>query len=93
MGKSHFALGFLFAALNVIPAAHAAEAGDKLDEIVVTATLPAILGGASAQAQLRVGVPWAAEPNPPRLAVVPGGGWPGTIVRDECQSVTREIKP
>ena len=21
------------------------------------------------------------------------GGWPGTVVRDECQSVTKEIKP
>ena len=21
------------------------------------------------------------------------GGWPGTIVRDECQAVTREIRP
>jgi iron complex outermembrane receptor protein len=44
MGRSYFALGFLFAALNVVPAANAAEAGDSqpLDEIVVTATLRSV---------------------------------------------------
>jgi outer membrane receptor protein involved in Fe transport len=53
MGRSHFALGLfvlsslfvlgiLFAAPNLIPAANAAESGDKLDEIVVTATLRSV---------------------------------------------------
>ena len=42
MGRNHSALGFLFAALNIVPAANAAEAGDKLDEIVVTATLRSV---------------------------------------------------
>jgi iron complex outermembrane receptor protein len=42
MGRSYSALGFLFAALNIVPAASAAEAGDKLDEIVVTATLRSV---------------------------------------------------
>ena len=42
MGRSHFALGFLFAALNLVPAAKAAETGDKLDEIIVTATLRSV---------------------------------------------------
>jgi iron complex outermembrane recepter protein len=39
MGRSYSALGFLFAALNLVPAAKASDTGDKLDEIVVTATL------------------------------------------------------
>src|SRR5258707_9959537 len=42
MGRSHSALGFLFAALNLVPAAKASDTGDKLDEIVVTATLRSV---------------------------------------------------
>ncbi len=42
MGRSHTALGFLIAALNLVPAAKASETGDKLDEIVVTATLRSV---------------------------------------------------
>jgi hypothetical protein len=55
--------------------------------IEVTATLPATLGGGTAQAQLRVGTPWSAEPSPPRVAVVPGGGWPGTLNPAEVANV------
>ena len=42
MGRSHTALGFLIAALNLVPAVKASETGDKLDEIVVTATLRSV---------------------------------------------------
>jgi outer membrane receptor protein involved in Fe transport len=42
MGRSHSALGFLFAALNLVPAAKASDTADKLDEIVVTATLRSV---------------------------------------------------
>jgi iron complex outermembrane recepter protein len=42
MGRSYSALGFLFAALNLVPAAKASDTGDKLDEIVVTATLRSV---------------------------------------------------
>jgi iron complex outermembrane receptor protein len=42
MGRRHSALGFLFASLNLVPAAKASDAGDKLDEIVVTATLRSV---------------------------------------------------
>ena len=42
MGRSYFALGFLFAALYLVPAAKASETGDKLDEIIVTATLRSV---------------------------------------------------
>jgi iron complex outermembrane receptor protein len=42
MGRSNSALGFLFAALSLVPAAKAADTGDKLDEIIVTATLRSV---------------------------------------------------
>jgi len=42
MGRSYSSLGFLFAALTLVCAAKAAETGDKLDEIIVTATLRSV---------------------------------------------------
>jgi hypothetical protein len=77
-------------------AAHAIEPDGRLvlspgdnpgQTIVVTATLPAILGGRTAQAELRVGTAWSAEPSPPRVSVVPGGGWPGTVSPDQVPNV------
>src|SRR5450631_4883138 len=53
MGRSHFAFGFLFAALNLLPGVNASETGanQPLDEIIVTAlrstTLEELPGSAS----------------------------------------------
>src|SRR5258708_2017087 len=40
--RGYPAWGFLFAALTRVPAAKASDTGDKLDEIVVTATLRSV---------------------------------------------------
>jgi hypothetical protein len=57
------------------------------DVLIVTATLPANFGGGSAQAQVRVERAWAKEPNPPKVEVVAGGGWPGAFTPDQSPNV------
>ncbi|HKO98919.1 MAG TPA: M64 family metallopeptidase [Pyrinomonadaceae bacterium] len=57
------------------------------DDVMITARLPAALGGGSAQAVMHVDQPWVSEPNPPTASIVVGGGWPGTIRPEEVPNV------
>jgi hypothetical protein len=55
--------------------------------IVVKATLPPALGGGFAEAQVLIAQPWASDPSLPRVGVVVGGGWPGTIGPERVPNV------
>jgi hypothetical protein len=57
------------------------------DTIVITATLPAALGGSSATGRVLVSRPWSAEPGIPRASIVPGGGWPGTTLPEKVPNI------
>lgn len=50
------------------------------NDIVVRALYP-VPGGPPVECQgtIHIAREWGAEPNPPTAAIVPGGGWPGTI--------------
>lgn len=69
------------------PAAHVQPNSGKLkvsagenpgNTFVITAQLPAAVGGASATATKRIGAPWDVA-HPVDVSIVVGGGWPGTI--------------
>lgn len=78
-----------------VPAGGVAANGELLippgsnphDRIIVTVTLPAALGGGSNQAAVIIGQPWASEPTPPKVSIVVGGGWPGTISPEQVPNI------
>lgn len=64
-----------------------ATANNPGDNIVIKATLPLEFGAGSAEAQLHIDQPWTSEPSPPKLGIIVGGGWPGTISPEQVPNI------
>jgi hypothetical protein len=56
-------------------------------DVAVTATFPSAAGPQTADGTVHIAQPWASEPARPKISIVPGGGWPGTIAPEEVPNI------